>query len=101
MGKLSNAALRLTTGALVLDAGIKKLGADEGTYAYLQQMAASGVPAGAKLDPKTFGKLISYSETALGATLLTPFHPQPSGGRGSDRLRCEPHDHVLPQPQYA
>ena len=36
MGKLSNAALRLTTGALVLDAGIKKLGADEGTYAYLQ-----------------------------------------------------------------
>ena len=75
MGKLSNAALRLTTGALVLDAGIKKLGADEGTYAYLQQMAATGVPAVAKLDPKTFGKLISYSETALGATLLTPFIP--------------------------
>ena len=44
MGKLSNAALRLTTGALVLDAGVKKLGADEGTYAFLQQMAASGVP---------------------------------------------------------
>ena len=52
MGKLSNAALRLTTGALVLDAGVKKLGADEGTYAYLQQMAASGVPAVAKLEPK-------------------------------------------------
>lgn len=82
MGKLSNAALRLTTGALVLDAGIKKLGADEGTYAYLQQMAASGVPAVAKLDPKTFGKLISYSETALGATLLTPFIPARLAGAG-------------------
>ena len=73
MGKLSNAALRLTAGALILDAGVKKLGADENTYAFLQQMAASGVPAVAKLEPKTFGKLISYSETALGATLLTPF----------------------------
>lgn len=82
MGKLSNAALRLTTGALVLDAGVKKLGADEGTYAYLQQMAATGVPAVAKLDPKTFGKLISYSETALGATLLTPFIPARLAGAG-------------------
>lgn len=82
MGKLSNAALRLTAGALVLDAGVKKLGADEGTYAYLQQMAATGVPAVAKLDPKTFGKLISYSETALGATLLTPFIPARLAGAG-------------------
>ena len=101
MGKLSNAALRLTTGALVLDAGVKKLGADEGTYAYLQQMAASGVPAVAKLDPKTFGKLISYSETALGATLLTPLYSFPPRGCGADGLRREPHDHVLPQPRYA
>ena len=66
----------------MLDAGIKKLGADEGTYAYLQQMAATGVPAVAKLDPKTFGKLISYSEPALGATLLTPFIPSRLAGAG-------------------
>ncbi len=45
-------------------------------------MAASGVPAVAKLDPKTFGKLISYSETALGATLLTPFIPSRLAGAG-------------------
>ena len=82
MGKLSNAALRLTAGALILDAGVKKLGADENTYAFLQQMAASGVPAVAKLGPKTFGKLISYSETALGATLLTPFIPARLAGAG-------------------
>ena len=63
MGKFSNAALRLTAGALILDAGVKKLTADEGTYAFLQQMAATGVPAVAKLDAATFGKLISGAET--------------------------------------
>ena len=82
MGKLSNTALRLTAGALILDAGVKKLGADENAYAFLQQMAASGVPAVAKLEPKTFGKLIAYSETALGATLLTPFIPSRLAGAG-------------------
>ena len=45
-------------------------------------LAASGVPAVAKLEPKTFGKLISYSETALGATLLTPFIPSRLAGAG-------------------
>lgn len=75
MSKFSNAALRLTAGALILDAGVKKLKADEGTYAFLQQMAATGVPAVSKLDAATFGKLISGAETALGATLLTPFVP--------------------------
>ena len=55
MGKFSNAALRLTAGALILDAGVKKLKADEGTYAFLQQMAATGVPAVSKLDAATFG----------------------------------------------
>ena len=82
MGKFSNAALRLTAGALILDAGVKKLKADEGTYAFLQQMAATGVPAISKLDAATFGKLISGAETALGATLLTPFIPAPLAGAG-------------------
>ena len=82
MGKFSNAALRLTAGALILDAGVKKLKADEGTYAFLQQMAATGVPAVSKLDAATFGKLISGAETALGATLLTPFIPARLAGAG-------------------
>ena len=82
MGKFSNAALRLTAGALILDAGVKKLKADEGTYAFLQQMAATGVPAVAKLDAATFGKLISGAETALGATLLAPFIPSRLAGAG-------------------
>ena len=79
MGKFSNAALRLTAGALILDAGVKKFKADEGTYAFLQQMAATGVPAVSKLDAATFGKLISG---ALGATLLTPFIPARLAGAG-------------------
>ena len=82
MGKFSNAALRITAGALILDAGVKKLKADEGTYAFLQQMAATGVPAVSKLDAATFGKLISGAETALGATLLTPFIPARLAGAG-------------------
>lgn len=82
MSKFSNVALRLTAGALILDAGVKKLKADEGTYAFLQQMAATGVPAVAKLDAATFGKLISGAETALGATLLAPFIPSRLAGAG-------------------
>lgn len=101
MGKFSNAALRLTAGALILDAGVKKLKADEGTYAFLQQMAATGVPAVSKLDAATFGKLISGAETALGATLLAPFNPRTPGGRRPDRIRGKSDDHVLPQPGHA
>lgn len=101
MGKFSNAALRITASALILDAGVKKLKADEGTYAFLQQMAATGVPAVSKLDAATFGKLISGAETALGATLLTPLHPRTPGGRRPDRIRGKPDDHVLPQPGHA
>ena len=59
-----------------------KFKADEGTYAFLQQMAATGVPAVSKLDAATFGKLISGAETALGATLLTPFIPARLAGAG-------------------
>ncbi|WP_421084467.1 hypothetical protein [Rothia nasimurium] len=73
MAKLSNAALRLTTGALILDQGINKLSMDEGTYGFLKSMAASGVPQVAKLSDQQFGKTLAASEIALGAGLLTPF----------------------------
>lgn len=72
MSLLSNAALRLTSGALILNSGIGKLGMDEGTYGYLQQMAATGVPQVEKLSPKVFGKSLAVAETALGASLLVP-----------------------------
>jgi len=101
MGKFSNAALRITAGALILDAGVKKLKADEGTYAFLQQMAATGVPAVSKLDAATFGKLISGAETTLGATLLTPFIPSRLAGAGLTPLRATTNPPVSPPPPHS
>lgn len=72
MSLISNAALRATTGAFILNSGIGKLGMDEGTASYLQGMAKTGVPQVEALDAKTFGKALSYAETALGAALLCP-----------------------------
>ena len=82
MPKLSNAALRLTAGALILDQGINKLSMDEATYGHLKGMASAGVPQVAKLSDKQFGKALAVSETALGATLLTPIVPAKLAGLG-------------------
>lgn len=82
MPKLSNAALRLTAGALILDSGINKLSMDEGTYGHLKGMAANGVPQVNKLSDKQFGKTLATSETLLGAALLTPFVPAKLAGLG-------------------
>ena len=101
MGKLSNTALRLTAGALILDAGVKKLGADENAYAFLQQMAASGVPAVAKLEPKTFRQTYFILRNRTRRHPADPFHPQPPGGCRANRFQRKPHDHVLPQPGHA
>ena len=72
MSLISNAALRVTAGALILNSGIGKLGMDEGTATHLHNMAKTGVPQVEALDAKTFGKALSYTETALGAALLCP-----------------------------
>lgn len=82
MSFLSNLALRSTTGALILNSGIGKLGMDEGTYGYLQQMAKVGVPQVEKLSANTFGKSLAYGETALGAALLLPVVPAKLAGLG-------------------
>lgn len=82
MSFLSNLALRSTTGTLILNSGIGKLGMDEGTYGYLQQMAKSGVPQVEKLSANTFGKSLAYGETALGAALLLPVVPAKLAGLG-------------------
>lgn len=82
MGKLSNAALRLTAGALILDQGINKLSMDEGSYGYLKGMAANAFPQVNQLSDQQFGKALAASETLLGATLLTPFLPAKLAGAG-------------------
>lgn len=82
MSFLSNTVLRATSGALILNSGIDKLGAGEDTYAFLQGMAATGIPAVEKLSANTFGKSLAYSETALGAALLCPIIPTKLAGLG-------------------
>lgn len=65
--------LRLTTGAFILNSGVSKLKADEGTAAFLHGAAAGTYPALFKdMKPKTFAQLLAYSEMGVGAALLAP-----------------------------
>ncbi|MDN4171328.1 hypothetical protein QWY28_00065 [Nocardioides sp. SOB77] len=70
---LTHVPLRAATGAFILNSGIGKLGADEGTAAYLHGAAAATYPAVFKdMKPTSFTQLLAYSEIAVGAALLTP-----------------------------
>ena len=71
--RLSSGILRTVTGAWILNSGIGKLRLDEDAAKGLRSMAAKGVPAVENIDPKLFGRLLSATEIALGAGLLTPF----------------------------
>lgn len=79
---IANAALRLVSGAFILNSGINKLRLDQESAAGLQQMAANGVPQLASLDSATFGKVLSGSEIGLGASLLMPLVPSRLAGVG-------------------
>lgn len=69
----THAPLRVATGAYILNSGVSKLGADEGTAQYLHGAAAGAYPAVfGEMEPRRFAKVIAYSEIALGAALLTP-----------------------------
>ena len=71
----SEIAPRIATGAFILNSGLGKRGADEGTAAGLHGFAASTYPVLAKVPPTTFAKALSTTEIAIGAALLTPFVP--------------------------
>jgi hypothetical protein len=66
---------RLATGALILNAGVGKLSADEQTAARLHGMAVGTYPFLAQLKPKDFARLLAVSEIALGSALLLPVVP--------------------------
>lgn len=73
--------LRLATGAYILNSGISKLGADEGTAQYLHGAAASTYPAVFKdMEPTKFARLLAYSEIGVGAALLAPMVPATVAG---------------------
>lgn len=78
---LTHVPIRLATGAFILNSGIGKLGADEGTAQFLHGAAASTYPALFKdMKPASFAQLLAYSEIALGAALLTPKVPATVAG---------------------
>lgn len=73
--------LRLATGAYILNSGISKIGADEGTAQYLHGAASGAYPALFKdMEPQKFAKLLAYSEIAVGSALLAPMVPATVAG---------------------
>lgn len=73
---LTQIPLRVATGAYILNSGIGKLGADEGTAQFLHGAAASTYPALFKdMEAKKFARLLAISEIGVGAALLAPMVP--------------------------
>ncbi|MBL0748397.1 hypothetical protein [Nocardioides baculatus] len=78
---LTQIPLRVTTGAFILNAGIGKLGADEGTAQFLHGAAASTYPSLFKdMEPTKFARMLALSEIGLGAALLAPMVPATVAG---------------------
>ena len=78
---LTQIPLRVTTGAFILNAGIGKLSADEGTAQFLHGAAASTYPSLFKdMEPKKFARMLALSEIGLGAALLAPMVPATVAG---------------------
>ncbi|MCO6010964.1 hypothetical protein NE236_39005 [Actinoallomurus purpureus] len=71
---------RLATGIFILDSGLNKRGADQPTAEALHGMAANAYPFLRVVDPKTFVRLLSASEMALGTALLLPVVPTAVAG---------------------
>lgn len=70
---LTQMPLRVTTGTFILNSGVGKLKVDEGTAAFLHNGAKTAYPGVFdSMDPKTFSKVLSYSEIGVGALLLAP-----------------------------
>ncbi|MGW6208690.1 hypothetical protein ACWF9B_34250 [Streptomyces sp. NPDC055089] len=66
---------RIATGAFILNSGLGKLKADEGTQQGLHGMACTAYPFLKKIEPGRFTRLLAWSEIAVGGSLLVPFVP--------------------------
>ena len=70
---LTQIPLRVATGAYILNSGISKLGADEGTAQFLHGAAAGTYPALFKdMEATKFARLLAVSEVGVGTALLAP-----------------------------
>ena len=77
---LSEIGPRVSAGAFILNSGLGKRGADEGTAAGLHGFASGTYPFLKNVDPQTFAKALAYGEIGIGAALLTPFVPTAVAG---------------------
>lgn len=73
--KLRRAPVRLATGAYILNSGVNKLSADEGTAAFLHSTAANAFPVVKRVPPNVFARVLAGTEIAVGAALLVPVVP--------------------------
>ena len=72
---LSELPARISAGAFILNSGLGKRGADEGTAAGLHGFAAGTYPFLKSVPPQQFVQGLATAEIVLGAALLTPFVP--------------------------
>src|SRR4051812_23184747 len=77
---LSELPARISAGAFILNSGLGKRGADEATAAGVHGFAAGTYPFLKSVPPQQFVKILSTTEIALGAALLTPFVPTAVAG---------------------
>lgn len=78
---LTQIPLRVATGAFILNSGISKLGADEGTAQFLHGAAAATYPALFKdMEASKFARLLALSEIGVGGALLAPMVPATVAG---------------------
>lgn len=82
MSLLKSVALRLIPGAYIANSGYSKLNMPAEASAGMQQMAATGVPALAKLPSDRFGHYVGLLELGVGGALLTPFVSNRLAGLG-------------------
>jgi len=86
---LTQIPLRVATGAYILNSGVSKLGADEGTAQFLHGAAASTYPTLFKdMEPAKFARLLAYSEIGVGAALLAPMVPATVAGAALTGFGC-------------
>jgi hypothetical protein len=79
--RLSNAPLRLATGAYIVNAGLGLL-EDKERGQGVHKTAQTTYPFVANLDPDQFRVLVALGETLLGASLLVPFVKSRVAGLG-------------------
>lgn len=73
---------RVAVGAFILNSGLTKRTADEGTAAQLHGFASGAYPFLGNLDARTFTRALSWGEIALGTALLLPLVPTGVAGVG-------------------